>query len=129
MEREPVTRFETKNAKLRATLLWLGICCAPLLLFCGIVVPRLNSHETHANMVMFFVVMLSLGAVALYYGVYKFRLSNVYSPKEIETWFNTIRLAKVLTSLYSILVYWRTVFGALMLAAWVLFILYDVFLK
>lgn len=80
-------------------------------------------------MVMFFVVMLSLGAVALYYGVYKLGLSNVYSPKEIETWFNTIRLAKVLKYLYGLLVYWRTVFGALMLAAWVLFILYDIFLK
>lgn len=129
MTQGPVTRLSTKNTKLWATLRVLLACCAPFLVLILCVLPNLQTNTEEHRVAMVLMGIFIFAAPAAYIVYSKLVPAKVYSPREIETWFNDTRLAKVLTFLRGILAYGRTLFGFMMIAAWLVLMVWKFFLQ
>ncbi len=129
MSKEPITRFGTNNIKLRKTLQVLLACCTPFLLLIFFALPNVKTGSEEESTTIFLMMFFVFAAPAAYIGYSKWAPTKVYSPQEIETWFNSTRLAKVLTFLRGVLSYWRTLFGFFIIGIWVLVMLWDFVFK
>ncbi len=129
MSQGPVTRFKTRNNKLKSTVLLLVGSCAPWFGFLIFVFPHLAPNSKEQDVAIAVFIALVFASVALYTLGYKRAPLKVYSPKEIETWFNNTGFAKVLKFLGGIVVYWRTLLSLLVVAVWLAIMAWDIFIK